>query len=552
MTVAISFSSVKDKTSNNQIYGLQVAVSDWLRAYFRYSRSETFSFLVMNKDALDEIEENAATVGLDMKRLRAFDARYPQENLWQFDTVFRTDPMPGHLLWQRALLPDPGFAFCGLSHSIAGYETGDILEQYCLAPTTVGDAIVCPSHAIKAVIRRFWDSYSDYIEQRFGAKFNCPVRQPIIPLGVDLARFERSVTPAERAAQRATLGYDENDIVILWVGRLSSAIKAHPISMFRAVEEAAKRTSKRVHFLMVGYFVPESASDAFQELAADLCPTADVQFIASNDPRFPNGLWAGGDIFLSLIENMQESFGLTPVEAIAAGLPRVITDWDGYRDCVQHGVDGFLIPTIQPPPGQGGALSAQLLGGREMYGGFLAKTALSVAVDSHAAAEALVRLIDNPDLRQRMASAAKLRLPTYDWKNIIPLYEDLWDEIAAERKSALAHAPSLRWAAIPPQVPDPFTMYEAFPSAILKTTDRLAIIATADDIRKLWRHEMNVMAMDIMPHPETLMAVIQMISAQGTASVAEILSYAAAKEKDTSKLWRSLTWLLKLGIARLV
>lgn len=38
---------------------------------------------------------------------------------------------------------------------------------------------------------------------------------------------------------------------------------------------------------------------------------------------------------------------------MANHLPVVISDWDGYRDSVRHGVDGFLIPTTLPPSGCG-------------------------------------------------------------------------------------------------------------------------------------------------------------------------------------------------------
>ncbi len=31
-------------------------------------------------------------------------------------------------------------------------------------------------------------------------------------------------------------------------------------------------------------------------------------------------------------------------EAMAAGLPVVVSDWDGYKDTVRDGVDGFRIP----------------------------------------------------------------------------------------------------------------------------------------------------------------------------------------------------------------
>ena len=38
------------------------------------------------------------------------------------------------------------------------------------------------------------------------------------------------------------------------------------------------------------------------------------------------------DIFVSLSDNIQETFGLTPLEGMASGLPVVATDWNGYRD----------------------------------------------------------------------------------------------------------------------------------------------------------------------------------------------------------------------------
>ena len=118
-----------------------------------------------------------------------------------------------------------------------------------------------------------------------------------------------------------------------------------------------------------------------------------MTFVPNKDERFPDGLWAAGDIFLSLVDNVQESFGLTPIEAMAAGLPRVLSDWDGYRDSVTHGEDGFLVPTRQPPPGSGAALASLLLDGRDQYGGYLAKTALSVAIDQEMAAQCIAMLI---------------------------------------------------------------------------------------------------------------------------------------------------------------
>ena len=51
------------------------------------------------------------------------------------------------------------------------------------------------------------------------------------------------------------------------------------------------------------------------------------------------------DLVLSLVDNIQETFGLSIAEAMAAGRPVVASDWDGYRDLIRHGIDGYLVPS---------------------------------------------------------------------------------------------------------------------------------------------------------------------------------------------------------------
>ena len=56
-------------------------------------------------------------------------------------------------------------------------------------------------------------------------------------------------------------------------------------------------------------------------------------------------VWHAADLVVSLVDNIQETFGLVIVEAMASGLPVVATDWNGYRDLVVDGETGFLVPT---------------------------------------------------------------------------------------------------------------------------------------------------------------------------------------------------------------
>src|SRR6202012_4988597 len=101
-------------------------------------------------------------------------------------------------------------------------------------------------------------------------------------------------------------------------------------------------------FVLAGWFPGGERERQFYEAAARAyAPDVAVHFVPGDDRARIGALWAGADVFVSLVDNIQETFGITPVEAMAAGLPVVVSDWDGYRCTVRDGEDGFLIP----PPG---------------------------------------------------------------------------------------------------------------------------------------------------------------------------------------------------------
>ena len=138
--------------------------------------------------------------------------------------------------------------------------------------------------------------------------------------------------------------------------------------------------------------------------------------------------WAA-DVVCSLSDNIQETFGIVPIEAMAAGLPVVVTDWDGYKDTIRDGVDGFRIPTIAPKPGLAGDLARRHALGIDTYDFYCGHSSALVAVHSQKLTQAFIELFQSPELRKKMGDAGSLRArQNYDWRVIIPRYEELWKE----------------------------------------------------------------------------------------------------------------------------
>ena len=173
---------------------------------------------------------------------------------------------------------------------------------------------------------------------------NTPVRLEVIPLGVDTEAFAPS-TPPQRRQAREALGVADAEMAILFVGRLSHHAKAHPFPMFRAISIAAERTGRPLHLMVAGWAANDAVRAAFVDGASAFSQGIRVSFLDGTDSVVRRAVWRAADIFITLAESVQETFGLTVVEAMASGLPVVATDWDGYRDLVEDGSSGHLVPT---------------------------------------------------------------------------------------------------------------------------------------------------------------------------------------------------------------
>ncbi|MGF9759833.1 glycosyltransferase family 4 protein [Microvirga sp. 0TCS3.31] len=406
------------------------------------------------------------------------------------------------------------------------------------------DAIICTSTASKAVIETLFARQEDHLSRRLGATRSVRPQLPVIPLGVDCeARAPRS---ERRDEARSSLGIGPDDFVVLFLGRLSFHAKANPTPMYLALERLAHR--HRVVLIECGWTANDQIAGAFSEARAKLCPSVRSIVLDGRINDVRDTAWAAADVFCSLSDNIQETFGLTPIEAMAAGLPVVVTDWDGYKDTVRNGVDGFAVPTMAAPPGTGHHLAMRHALEVDSYDSYIGQASTAIAVDVDATAAAFERLAADPDLRRRMgANGAARAREHFDWKVIIGAYEELWRELAAMRHAGEATRSPEAMRGFWPARPDPFELFGSFPSLPFASHHVVSQVAGIDEAEVLERLSLRVSLVNASPDiSSTLLRAVWKLAGGQDATVRDVLS--AHQNASPALVVRALLWLAKLGL----
>jgi len=460
--------------------------------------------------------------------------------------LLRANPDLYDLAWlRRRLAGDRAYSLVGLIHTIAPPAMRQLIAMAQVAPTHPWDAIICTSPSVRDAVAAMFEGWGDHLAERTGGVAPTRPALPVVPLGVDGAALAAQADrPDARARVRAQLGLEMEDILVLWVGRLSFFEKAFPQPMFQAVRRAAETTGAKVHFAMSGWFPGERDRGHYEEAARLHAPGVPIHFLDGNDRVLLGDLWAGADIFLSLVDNIQETFGITPLEAMAAGLPVVASDWDGYRFTVRHGTDGFLIPTLGGPAGAlGSAILQRHLLEAATYQTYVGEVAQHTAVHIGRAADALATLIRSPDLRREMGAAGRARVrEAFDWPVVARGYQVLLDELATIRAAAAEPTPRRR---DDPVRNDPFAAFAGFATQVQSLDMPISSRASAADVRALGGALDRVFT-GLQATPQECEQIIDLIAGGGARTVREVLMAFPVPRRRAVEL--AIVWLAKLGL----
>lgn len=536
-------------TNSPKLMGRNAAGESFLRGLLTHSTANEFWAQVQDLEHAKFFAQIVQAAGRK-EPVKAVD-KNRLEALAQSGIVYYPGPGIGEQAWHRANYGHGAWSLCGITHTISSKGAMDSLAELLIAPVQPWDAVICTSTAVKDTVTKLLQMQIDYLQARMGIQKLVLPRMPVIPLGIHTQDF--FFTDEQKTAARVTLEADVNTHVVLFMGRLSFHAKAHPLAMYLALEKAAVALPEGQKVLLVecGWHANDFIEKAYADAAQLACPSVRLVTLDGRKPKKRQIAWAGADVFCSFSDNIQETFGIVPIEAMAAGLPVVVSDWDGYKDTVRDGVDGFRVPTMMPGAELGGDLALRHALAIDNYDMYCGHTCSLVAVDIEAAALAFARLFASSDLRKTMGNSGQQRVrEVYDWSVIIPQYEALWARLADIRVS---QAKDLKPLTQPwPTRMDPFYAFGNYPTQTLTQQTVLGLVdidvqtafLRVADYRQL---AMVSFADVVLPSEAEVLAVLFRVKSEPRPAI-ELVQAIPPERK--AYVFRALVWLVKLNILK--
>lgn len=421
--------------------GLRRANDGFLKAIIRYSRFKEIHIFTpqsMLSDLKLGWERYLRHYGSD-KSIHFLPAHMLSEyfSKVKYQVFHQGDPWVGHLAALRDAYCLEPFPITGRAHTLSTDTHMSRTRDLLLSPLKRCDAILCSSKAQKKVMMRLLSAASSSISDQIGVAI--PYKGSIIKLPLGIEPDECFNGTSEEA--RELLGYQNDQVIILTLGRISPSDKTdlHPLLLVLndLIEGYGHRNIKWV-FAGSG----DAASPAIQSLlkkAYELNLEGCISFELSIDDDRKQQLLSACDLLVSLSDNIQESFGLVPLEAMVHGKPVIMSNWNGYSELVEDGVSGYLIESMSTdmnilsrPVGALSAGQAHLI------------QAQGTAIDLRQCSDVIHHLIEDVQLREVIGEQGRQRVSEcYQWESIIEEFHILVDSLnkEASQVSRLANRP---------------------------------------------------------------------------------------------------------------
>ncbi|MDB6007274.1 MAG: hypothetical protein JWR15_4261 [Prosthecobacter sp.] len=231
-------------------------------------------------------------------------------------------------------------------------------------------------------------------------------KMPVIPCGFDPVE----IWPVSKAEARASLGFDDDEKIVLQLGRI---VPRKGVDL--VISGLAKLRTQhgiRARLVVVGGALNGPCSDAAEmerllHVAAKEGITGQVMLTGQRDRKDLKLFYSAADVFVTV--PWYEPFGITPLEAMACGTPVIGSDVGGIRFSVQNELTGLIIPPR----------------------------------DTDSLAAALARIFKDPSFAQRLGRQGIRRVNEhFTWQMVTRRILALYEKVVARDRSQSAQLPA--------------------------------------------------------------------------------------------------------------
>jgi histidinol-phosphate phosphatase family protein len=239
-----------------------------------------------------------------------------------------------------------------------------------------------------------------------------PERIRTIPCGFDPFEF----SPGDRERARAFLGLKSDERVVLQLGRMVP--RKGIDNVIQAVARLRRDHALTTKLLVVGgesrdpdpKITPEIGR--LRDIAAAEGIADQIVFVGSRCRNELATYYAASDVFVTM--PWYEPFGITPLEAMACGIPVIGSAVGGIKTTVRDGTTGFLVPPR----------------------------------DATALANRLAHLFRRPRLLQQMRRRSVRCVHTlYTWSRVTSALASVYVEVSSPRRRIKNDAVETEWSA---------------------------------------------------------------------------------------------------------
>jgi UDP-glucose:(heptosyl)LPS alpha-1,3-glucosyltransferase len=211
-------------------------------------------------------------------------------------------------------------------------------------------------------------------------------RLQVIHPGIDLERFNPLRRQERGENIRKKFGFAASDFIVLFVG-MNFELKGLRTTIAAVAHAQKKSPNQKIKLLVVG----KGNQQKFRRLSSELTIQESVIFAGVLTEGMED-IYAAADTYALLSDF--DTFGMTVLEAMAAGLPVIISPSVGAKDLVTEGINGYIVEQN----------------------------------DDTAAGDKIIFLLDK-QRRNSMGQAALLVAEQHSWDNVTKKISQLYDEI---------------------------------------------------------------------------------------------------------------------------